>query len=56
MASSFWDIWTVVSGGLVNSAKRVSSNPITERLSGTLIFCSYACRMTPIAVISLLLQ
>src|ERR1039458_8418408 len=33
LASSFWDIWTVVNGGVVNSAKRMSSNPTTERPS-----------------------
>ena len=52
VASSVCDIRTVVKGGIVNCARRMSSNPITDNSCGTAMPHSYAWTTTPIAIMS----
>jgi hypothetical protein len=52
-AMAVCDICTVVNGGIMNWARRISSNPTTDKSRGTSSDSSNACRITPIAVRSL---
>src|ERR1039458_9084254 len=49
-AISVGDICTVVSGGVMNWASRMSSNPMTDKSRGILRERSNAARITPMAV------
>src|ERR1035438_1665728 len=51
-AISVGDICTVVSGGVMNWASRMSSNPMTDKSRGILRERSNAARITPMAVMS----
>jgi len=52
LAISVCDICTVVSGGVMNWASRMSSNPMTDKSRGILRERSNAARITPMAVMS----